>query len=550
MQLPPRLARSIGPRPDGDRPITIEFDLDPAAAVDGVWTLEINSELLQLFRRDMSIDGGEVIIDGNTQTGGRNPADGPKIMVNTNDYSFQIQVPNNEVRNLGFYGGGRIELYEGNNIIENIWMGLSNDGQEIVFRTPSQPNRMAGGGITLYSDDNIIQNNVIAGTFANAINIDGTRTNNRIQNNAIGTRADGTVPTPYECTGGVYDANSWYGGWGIGLSGNNNQVIGNRIVALDNVRSTNDTVPLAIAIFGNNHEVRDNIIGVDSAGNKVGTCGLGIQATGTGSDILDNTIVNSRVSFEDDVETAIFASGAISGITVRGNLVENGPGEIYDFGGTQVPQALRIFRPARITGIDGVNITGASGEDSPCPNCIIDFYLDNNDDIAEAFEYLGTTTADNEGNFTFQLDDPLPSDNGIRTTSTTQALNVIDGMGSGTTTRNSRLYLPVDTITITLPLTASVGITVPVVINVGPQGATTPFDYTIEATDRSPATVTDSDSYAVSGNITWDEPGEKTLTVTVTNELSSFTASQNITIEPGPEPEAPDWRLLIPYIQR
>jgi len=549
-----RALREASARPDADRPITIAFNLDAAEAVDGVWTVEINSALLQLFRKNMSIQGGRVIIDGDTQPGGRPSAEGPKIMVDTNDYSFEVRVPNNEIRNLGFQGGGTIILYEGGNLIENVWMGLSNDGQQILFRTPGQPNRMAGGGVFIRSDDNIIRNNVIAGAFAKAVDIQSGRQNNLIENNFIGTRSDGTVPASFACSGGVFDPGGWYGGWGIALAGSNNRVIGNRIAGLDNVRSANDTPPLAIESFGANHEIRDNIIGIDSAGGKVGVCGQAIKVSDTGADVLDNVIVGSKLGFEEATPAAILTTGASTGITVRGNLVEQGPGRIYDFGGTQVAQALRLFNPARITNIDGVNVSGASGENSPCPNCVIDLYLDNSDEIDEALAYLGQTAADANGNFGFTLPNPLAPGFGIRTMSTTQALNVISGMQSGTTTRNSTLYLPLGVLTVTLPATTTVDTAVAVNIAAGPNGGT-PASYTLAATGLAPLNGTLAQDYTAATNLMWSTIGVKAVTVIVSNGLSSVTVAREISVvaKEIEEPEEPGdgaSRIYLPTVVR
>lgn len=549
-----RALREASARPDADRPITIAFNLDAAAAVDGVWTVEINSALLQLFRKNLSIQGGQVIIDGSTQPGGRPSTEGPKIMVDTNDFSFEVRVPNNEIRNLGFQGGGTIILYEGGNLIENVWMGLSNDGQQILFRTPGQPNRMAGGGVFIRSDDNIIRNNVISGAFAKAVDIQSGRQNNLIEGNFIGTRSDGSVPASFACSGGIFDPGGWYGGWGISLAGSNNRVIGNRIAGLDNVRSANDTPPLAIESFGANHEIRDNIIGIDSAGGKVGVCGQAIKVSDSGVDVLDNVIFGSKLGFEEATPAAILTTGASTGITVRGNLVEQGPGRIYDFGGTQVAQALRLFNPARITNIDGVNVTGASGENSPCPNCLIDLYLDNSDAIDEALVYLGQSTADANGNFGFTLSSPLAPGFGIRTMSTTQALNVISGMQSGTTTRNSALFLPLGVLTVTLPATTTVDTAVTINIAAGPNGGT-PASYTIAATGLTPLNGTLAQDYTAATNLMWSTIGVKTVTVTVSNGLSNVTVTREISVvaKEIEEPEEPGdgaSRIYLPAVLR
>ncbi|MFZ4663269.1 MAG: hypothetical protein ACOYNY_40055, partial [Caldilineaceae bacterium] len=184
-------------RPQSDRPITVQFNLtanDPNKdkEVVGTWTLPIAATLPALKTDTIINKNGQVTIDGDTQPGGRTT--GPKIIIATNDNSLQVESTNNVIRNLAFKGGGVIFLKEDGNTVERIWMGLSDDGQSIIFRTPANPLRMAGGGIHISSNNNTVQNNVIAGAFARAIDIDGGD-NNLITRNLIGTRADGTVPT-------------------------------------------------------------------------------------------------------------------------------------------------------------------------------------------------------------------------------------------------------------------------------------------------------------------------------------------------------------------
>jgi len=547
-------------RPQADRPIDIQFNLpadDPNRDLEvaGTWTLPIADPLPPLSTDTILDINGQVRLDGASQPGGR--SDGPPIIIDTTDHSLEVESENNLIRNLSFKGGGVIFLKEDGNTVENIWMGLTDDGQAIAFRDPADPQRMAGGGVNVASNNNTVQDNVISGAFARAINIDGGD-NNLIQGNAIGTRADGTVPAVAEaaqCLRSLsFDATNWYGGWGIALSGSNNQVIQNRIAGLHILQSANDTPPLAIEIFGSGHRIAQNVIGVDSAGANRGVCGQGIKVSGSDTDIVDNILVRSRTGFESAngqaLDTAILASDTsplFDQITVRRNLVEDGPGQVYQFG-PGIPDELARFVPAQITQIDGQTITGTSGENSPCPGCLIDFYLDDSDDVQEAFAHLGSTTADSNGDFTFTLTDTLPSDAGIRTSSTTQAAGVIGSYGAGTTTELSQLFLPLTGVTIDGPTSGTVGESYMFTVTVAPPNATTPIDYTVAATDIVTETLT-SDSQVVVATFTWGSSGVKTVEVTAANVLSTATASRQIEIAAAPTPQPAD-AIFLPLVRK
>jgi hypothetical protein len=440
-------------RPATDRPIAINFNLapgDPGAdlEVPGTWTLAVDAALL--LKTPTVLDrNGSVTIDGATQPGGRTT--GPKIIIKTKDVSLEVDSENNVIRNLSFRGGGVIFLKRDNNTVTNVWMGLTDDGQTIAFRTPGDPKRMAGGGIFILntSNNNTVTNNHIAGAFARAISIDGGD-NNLVQGNSIGLRADGTVPVvpaPALCLRSLnLDPQNWYGGWGIGLSGSSNQILGNRIAGLHILQTANSTPPMAIEIFGTGHLVKDNIIGVDAAGYRAGVCGQGIKVSGSNTQILNNAIARSRQGFEDDPMTAILASDSsptFGQITVRGNLVAEGPGKIYAFG-PLIPQVLQQFKPAQITSIVGTSVAGGAGAGSPCPNCIIDFYRDNGDPTQEALVYLGSVNANAQGNFSVTLAQPLPAGTGLRLSSTPQSAGIIGTFGAGTTTVFSELYSEAD----------------------------------------------------------------------------------------------------------
>ena len=100
-----------------------------------------------------------------------------------------MESTNNTIRNLSIKGGGVIFLKEDNNLVERIWMGLTDNSQAIHFRTPGNRARMAGGGIFITSDGNTVRDNVIAGArMPGAVDIGSGVQNNTIQRNLIGTR--------------------------------------------------------------------------------------------------------------------------------------------------------------------------------------------------------------------------------------------------------------------------------------------------------------------------------------------------------------------------
>ncbi|MCB0126144.1 MAG: hypothetical protein KDE58_27995, partial [Caldilineaceae bacterium] len=185
-------------RPQVDRPIAIQFnipltDSGYSPVVSGSWVISVTKALPPL-KTDTILDrNGQVTIDGSTQPGGR--TDGPPIILDTSDFALEIESSRNVIRHLAFKNGGAIlvKSFAPTTTIESIWMGLTDDGQDLQLRTPSQPNRMAFGAIQLSSNGNIVRNNVLTGAFARAVDINGGD-NNLIEQNWIGTRADGTVP--------------------------------------------------------------------------------------------------------------------------------------------------------------------------------------------------------------------------------------------------------------------------------------------------------------------------------------------------------------------
>jgi hypothetical protein len=487
-----RAILEAGVRPDGDRPISIQFNI-PTSDLNYdagllVWEVQIDESYeWELDRRFITDDGGQVTVDGNTQPGGR--SDGPKIMINTNrdnlatfGRSLEVRTSDNIIRNLGFIGGGQIILYEGGNRVENVWMGLTADGSGLSLAsdaTTQAMRSMARGGIILpneASDDNVIVNNIIIGAFERAIRITSDGDNNQITGNYVGLNADGLVPSPHSsgvnCTRELdYNGGFWYGGQGIQVTGSNNTVTNNRLAGLHMPQSTNDTPPIALEISGSGHTVTGNVIGRDVANHNVGVCGQGILLQGTNHLVELNTIVHSRNGFEPtddgtDFDTAIltqsFETGSGKWITVRKNTVIDAgqathPDHVYRFASPGVPVELRQFNPAKVTSINGTAVSGTQGDNAviaggtvisaACPNCTIYLYADDLDGRIEAKEFLGQATANASGSWTAMLSRPLTDSEGLRTQSMTNGSSVIFNFGAGTTSKLSdALYRPANSV--------------------------------------------------------------------------------------------------------
>ena len=108
--------------------------------------------------------------------------------------------------------------------------------------------------------------------------------------------------------------------------------------------------------------------------------------------------------------------------------------------GKSLPDALKLYQPAVVTQIDGVNISGTTAPGYACPNCIIEVFLDDNDATVEALQSLAVVTADGMGNWSATLPFELSATQGLRTTNTTTVYNTIALMNDGTTTGLSDLY--------------------------------------------------------------------------------------------------------------
>ncbi|MDY7078473.1 MAG: hypothetical protein SXV54_16280, partial [Chloroflexota bacterium] len=519
-----------------NRPVLVKFNIPTS---DEGYTATLEAWRIELGGNLQPVKGGQVTIDGQTQNeiGGR--TDGPPIIVElyAGDKIALGEIAgedDNVVRGLALQEG-YISLVGDRNIVENCWVGLEDDGQEIhyVSDNPTYSNyaTIAGG-----SDNNLITGCVVATSIGIGIDLEGD--DNVVVGNYVGTRADGTLPDIPEGDRCVPDtAVNWWTGAGIDISGDRNRIGGptadeRNIVAGMLSPSASSTPPEAMNIVGDYNLVQNNYIGKDANGQEVWFCGQAIDLGNTFNQVLSNTITTI-------VDTGWYAFGLwgwnIDATTLRGNTIEN----VYaiEYGPT-VPDALELFSPA-IAIISGTQVTGISDDD--CPYCFVDIYLDDDDSDAEALAYLGYTTATVDGSWSFMLTEALTESQGLRTVSTVRNFGVIENFEAGTSSQFSMLFQqqpptpPVSVTIITPTGELVVGEEYNFVASVSPVSATLPITYFWRATDQVSQTARGSVENDTSFN--WDTAGSKGITVTVSNTYGSVTGTVSIEIEEPPAPQ-------------
>ncbi len=436
-------------------------DTDPGYdAAHGVWIITVNSDNsgseTHAFRELGTY--GQVIVDGTTQPGGRDLADGPRIILRGDNEkgAFTLTGGRNVIRGLAFQGFANNMITipaTDENLVEQNWFGLNVAGDDIYLRNPLMPEDGSGeAGIYAqmsgsHGATNTLQSNVLVGFKGVAISVQGN--DNFVLSNTVGTRADGAVPDirfDRKCKANAR-AYNWFAGAGIDIYGHRNLVAYNRVVGLlfwsnDPLNTPDD----AINVTGRDHVVRHNVIGVTSDGVPFGTCGEGISVGGISGghaiQVISNTVIGAQGA------AGIYVTGGplgydLNGVTVQGNVILDSKVQAFDFG-PELPAQLRLFNPAAITQIDGLNVTGTHGADSPCADCVVEIFLDEVDTVTETLESLGKVTADGDGDWSFTLARTLALTEGLRTASTT----VVDGQilhpsgvySVGTTTRISEIY--------------------------------------------------------------------------------------------------------------
>ena len=448
-------ARTLTPE---ERPVLIDFAI-PASAAEGY---DSTLELWQIVLQSMSdpavfraLEGGQITIDGTTQPGGR--SDGPKIVLigpgKGSKDGLLVGVNNsgdhdeNLVRGLAFQNfKTHIIVNSNNNVIKENWFGLTADGEDVYLRNDDPQDGSGSAGVALSANvaDNVIRDNVFLGFDGVAAALRGD--NNLFSANFVGTTAVGTVPDKATDPDLICTKVDWLGGGGISLEGDAFRIEDNIFAGLRQEIFGGSTQPAAIQVDGRDHVISNNLIGVASDDQETGVCGRGIYLIGGPEGLLvsDNTIVNPGLS-------AISLNGIMYDANeLRSNLikqraawpqVEGNPKEEDAIQlGPSLPKALIDFAPARVTRIDGKTVSGTYGANSPCPDCIVELFLDDDDPIKEALQSLAVVTAKADGTWTAELPFELIENQRLRTTSTTAKFNTIQNLSAGTTTGLSALF--------------------------------------------------------------------------------------------------------------
>ncbi len=473
-------ARSDGTECPGCSPILIRFaglngsngDADDIHynATDDQWVLPMNSSVTSSF---YGLEPQGTDLNGNITIHGPIVdvlnSEMPRVMIDSGT-TLDLQLKFITIRNLGFMGGQSIHWKQSDGVFQNNTWGLAADGMSIEFDDfAGNTDNLAGNHAiltTIFADRMLVDSNVITGASTYAVEINSGTNGVQIINNLIGTRIDGTVPnvpanlncrtfTNINPVNPPLDAAEWFGGAGISASGEGLLIDNNVLAGMQSIHSTNSTPPETLTVFGRLHTVQNNIIGKDLAGTEVGVCGQGIKLSTTrdipevnnGHMIIDNEIYFPKNGFDNTEGAILWSDTHVNGFkdggnTIRRNIVKTGLDKYIEYG-PMLMSVQKTFEPAVIETVNGTSVSGHShlsnvfGDPSPCPNCLIDFYLDNNDSVLDALEHLGSAVADANGDFTFSLTNPLANGFGIRTTSTSTADNVIPSTWSGTTSEMS-----------------------------------------------------------------------------------------------------------------
>ncbi len=322
---------------------TIVFDIPAAQAVNGIWTIQLMSQI--------TINGDDLIIDGPGQVG---LAAGPApVVAVTPTFSYgllggdglAVFADRVTIEDLSIYDfkGANLSVRGSENRLQRNYLGAdptgTSDSLTIDTGVAISP-FSTSAGTSLTASQNTISDNLISGNQGVGVEIvDGN--DNTIQGNQIGTNAAGTVPLANDVGVRILQSPSPV------TAGP--QVTASRNLIADNLISGNSTQGVFLQADDNRVE-----------GNRIGTNAAGTAALGNG---LDGISINSLTMTNG---TATYASGnVINDNTISGNGQD----------GINITDVVFVNRPG--TTVTGNRIgTGINGTSS-IPNDRDGVRLDN-----------------------------------------------------------------------------------------------------------------------------------------------------------------------------
>lgn len=515
--------------PDAQRPVLIRFDIstsDPGYdATSETWTIRLTNGNLP------DIERGNITLDGTTQPGGR--TDGPTIVIEGSPLIVARDNPllGNYIIRGFLLRDASIQIDAADSFIEDNWAGYSLDGQQIFFPGDSPgANNNASIRVGQFSQNVVVRNNRLAGSRSIGIDVEGN--DSYVVGNYVGTRVDGTVPPPPNpadpCNPNPLSGN-WYGGYGLQISGSRNQITDNVIAGLNAAGVS--TPPESLNFSGNEHYIFNNRIGVDANNQPSFSCGTGMLVDGEFTQVLSNTIYGAGG------EGAFFISGTGNNTVSLRDTAVISPSRYVGFG-INVPVSLRFFNPARITSVSGTTVSGTAGNDSPCPFCTVELFLENDDDVIETLESLAVVTATQDGTWTATLPRPLSANERLRTVTTLNDFDIIPNFEQGTTVPSPSVLYPqvaLTDVTLAGATTSEVGVANVYTATISPLEAGRPLSLTLEATDLDvvPVDLLEGND-TVSYTLTWAQPGTKTITVTASNEAGIVSDTLTVVVSELP----------------
>jgi hypothetical protein len=260
--------------------------------------------------------------------------------------------------------------------IEGCYIGTDATGSS------AKPNGQNGIFLIDGATDTRIQGNLISGNESYGVRLSGTQTTrNTIIDNKIGTDITGNTALP-----------NGYGGIYIHAGAHLNTVEMNQI-------SGNNGIGVHFSsVQTDSNEVKNNRIGTNADGSAaLANTSFGIALF---NGPCDNIIGQANVIANNE-ESGVLVdgnnsyTGTIRNTITQNIITSNSSSGIFNFRGGNTELA-----PPTVGSVTNTQVTGTTGA-----NQTVEIFFDTED---EGAFYLGTTTADASGNFTYTMTVPLP----------------------------------------------------------------------------------------------------------------------------------------------